>query len=295
VTATVPITAAIAAYERPAGLRRCIEAILTGEVWPAEIVVVDQSVSDDVARALGAYGTDRVPITYHRQAKLGLSASRNAAIMAGQQPIIAFTDDDCVPAAGWLAAAARALGTNDTVSAVAGRVLPFGDEQPGTYIVSPRVGADRMDFRGRATPWVVGTGGNFVVRREWVERVGGFDSRLGAGSPGQAAEDADLIYRLLAAGATIRYEPEAIVFHERQTAAQRLRSRSTYGYGIGAFCGLHLRRGDLYAGRLLLTWLGKQSVALGRAAARGDGFLFRQRMRSLGGGTRGFFHGLRLR
>jgi GT2 family glycosyltransferase len=292
VTPVVPITAAIAAYERPAGLRRCVDAILAGEALPAEIVVVDQSAGDDVERVLADCATGPVPVGYFRQAKLGLSASRNAAVMASRQTVIAFTDDDCVPAAGWLAEVARALKTEPALAAVAGRVLPLGEPRADRFVISPRVGGERVDFRGRVVPWAVGTGGNFTARREWIERIGGFDSRLGAGSPGKAAEDADLIYRLLGAGGAVRYEPDAVVYHERQTAAQRLASRASYGYGIGALCGLHLRRGDAYAARLMVTWLGKQGLALGRAAASRDRFLVRQRLLSLGGGVRGLFYGL---
>lgn len=292
-TRVVPITAAVAAYERPAGLRRCIDAILAGDVVPSEIVVVDQSTGDAVERALDGIRVSEVRVEYLRQAKLGLSASRNAAIWVGREAIFAFTDDDCVPTPGWLSVVGRVLQEHEAIAAVAGRVLPLGEERPGTYVVSPRTSTIRADFRGRVIPWNVGTGGNFAIRRAWIERLGGFDSRLGTGSPGQAAEDADLIYRLLLAGGAIRYEPDAVVLHERQTAAQRLASRASYGHGIGALCGLHLRRGDLAASRLFLTWLARQGQALARAAAKRDGFLVRQRLASLGGGMRGLRYGLR--
>jgi GT2 family glycosyltransferase len=140
----------------------------------------------------------------------------------------------------------------------------------------------------------VGTGGNFAASRAWLDRVGRFDQRLGAGSPGRAAEDADLIYRLLRAGGVVRYDPAAVVYHERLTEALRLRSRWTYGFGIAAACGLWLRRGDLSALGLLGTWAGKQLVLLAGALARRDGFLARQRLLSLRGGARGLLYGLRL-
>ena len=63
---------------------------------------------------------------------------------------------------------------------------------------------------------MAGSGGNFAVRRDVWSGLGGFDERLGAGSTGQAAEDMDFIYRMLAAGETILYEPRAVIYHERQ-------------------------------------------------------------------------------
>jgi GT2 family glycosyltransferase len=294
VSGAADLTAAVPACERPAALARCLDAILGGALLPAELIVVDQSSGGEVAEVVARYRPEGVSVIYLRQPRHGLSASRNAALTRARRPLVAFTDDDCVPAPDWLARAAPLLAANDAVAAVTGRVLPLGEARLGTHVVSPRVGTEPVEFRGRVVPWVVGTGGNVVARRAWLERVGGFDERLGAGSPGRAAEDADLLYRLLRAGATIRYEPGAVVYHERQTEGQRLASRGSYGFGIGALCGLWLRRRDPYAARLLGGWLAKQSVGLVGASLRGDWFLARQRALSLGGGARGVVYGLRL-
>ncbi|HUF34957.1 MAG TPA: glycosyltransferase [Gemmatimonadales bacterium] len=293
-TALVPLTVAVAACDRPEPLRRCLTALASGGVRPAQLLVVDQSGGDGVAAVVHGLAIPGTRVDYLRQPRRGLSASRNAALAAATQSLIAFTDDDCVPAPDWLATVSGVFGESAAPDAVTGRVLPLGEERPGTFVVSPRTATERMDYRGRAVPWTVGTGGNFTARREWLDRVGGFDERLGAGSPGRAAEDADLLYRLLRAGATIRYEPAAVVYHERQTEAQRLASRWGYAHGITALCGLWLRRGDPYALRLLAAWLGHQSGALGTATLRGDWPLARQRVLSLRGGLRGFWYGLRL-
>jgi GT2 family glycosyltransferase len=295
VSTSAPITAAVAACDRPEPLRRCLAALLGGEVLPAELVVVDQSSGAGVEAVVSEMHAPGVELRYVRQPRLGLSASRNAAIASATHPLIAFTDDDCVPAPGWIAAIHEILSPPGAPEAVTGRVLPLGEPRPGTHVVSPRVGTERIDYRGRAVPWAVGTGGNFATRREWLERVGRFDERLGAGSPGRAAEDADLLYRFLRAGATVRYEPAVVVYHERQTEAQRLASRWSYAFGVTALCGLWLRRGDPYAARLLAGWLGHQSRALATATLRGDWHLARQRLLSLRGGGRGLFYGLGLR
>lgn len=288
------ITVAVAACDRPAPLARCLEAIARGATLPAQLVVVDQSADGGVEAEVGTLVVPGVAVHYIRQPRLGLSASRNAALAAATEPVIAFTDDDCVPDRGWLAAVQASLAVSSPPAAVAGRVLPLGEPTPDTYLVSPRVADQPTDYRAGAVPWAVGTGGNFAASRAWLDRVGRFDERLGAGSPGKAAEDADLIYRILRAGGVVRYEPDAVVYHERQTEQQRLRSRWTYGFGIGAACALWVRRGDFGALRLLGTWAGKQVMLLGRALVSRDGFLARQRLLSLRGGTRGLFYGIRL-
>lgn len=245
-----PISAAIATLNRPGGLARCLDAILGGEVLPAEVIVVDQS-ADLASQAVVEQRHSRLPLVYVRQVRQGLSASRNAAFAHALSPIVAMTDDDCVPDAAWIAALARAFAANPDVDGVTGRVLPLGPPRPGHYIVSPRESDTPAVFRGKVVPWRVGTGGNFALRHTAYRRIGGFDERLGAGSPGKAAEDADVMYRLLRDGGQVCYDPSAIVYHEWQSKAQRIRSRGTYGYGIGAACAIWMRDGDGFAAQLL--------------------------------------------
>jgi GT2 family glycosyltransferase len=289
---TADLTVGIATCDRPEALARCLDALLGAATLPAEIIVVDQS-ADDRTRAAVAARARRVPIIYVRQPRAGLSASRNAVVARASRPLIAVTDDDCVPDPAWVEALASAFADSGATAAVTGRVLPLGPHQPGLFAVSARTGGERIDYRGRAAPWVVGTGGNFAVRREWLDRVGAYDERLGAGSPGRAAEDADLIYRLLRAGAMIRYEPAAVVYHERQSLARRLASSAGYGFGVGAFGGIWLRRRDLFAARVVAAWGASQARALTRALAARDWVTVRQRSLNLGGLARGLVYGLR--
>ena len=289
------LTAAVATFDRPDALLRCLDGLLAGQVLPAEVLIVDQSRDDGTQLAVEQRQGGPVPIIYIRQERRGLSASRNAAMTRARHPLVAVIDDDCVPDQGWIAAIERAFASPIAPDAVTGRVLPLGPDVPGLYAVSLRQGTARADFSGKVVPWLVGTGGNFAVKREWLERVGSYDERLGAGSPGQAAEDTELLYRLLCAGARIRYEPDALVYHERQSRARRMRSRWTYGHGIGAFCGMWLRRRDPFALRMLAHWVLGQSEELARAVRHREWLQIRQRLLILGGTVRGLAYGLRLR
>jgi O-antigen biosynthesis protein len=288
----VDVSLAIATLERPTSLSECLDAVLGGTAVPSEVIVVDQGqeerAEDVVARR--AWGPTR-PV-YVRQRRRGLSASRNAAIAEATRPVVAFTDDDCLPDHGWLEAIERAFTSSGYPDAVTGRVLPLGPPTPGTYAISSRLSQARVDFVGRCVPWLVGTGGNFAVRREWFRRIGTFDERLGAGTPGRAAEDADILNRLLVAGATVRYEPDAVIYHRRQERARRLATRWAYGHGIGALCGLRVRRHDPYALGDLGSWVFNLAREGGRGLARRDWDTVYQRGLSLAGTMRGLVYGL---
>jgi GT2 family glycosyltransferase len=288
------VSATIATLDRPAGLARCLDALLSGIVLPAEVIVVDQSENDATKQIVEARQSSGVPIVYVRQARRGLSASRNGALARVSYPLVAITDDDCVPDLEWIAAIVRAFGSEAAPDALTGRVLPCGTESPDTYVVSARESLLRQDFTGKTMPWLIGSGGNFAVKRRCFDRIGGYDEHLGVGSPGKAAEDMDLFYRLLRAGARIRYEPDALVYHERASKARRLRARWTYGYGMGAFCSLWLRRGDLYALRVLVHWLRWQCRDFTIAAVRRQWLEAYQRWLSLGGTVGGLIYGLKV-
>lgn len=287
------LSVAIATMDRPQGLARCLAALDSGVLLPAEVVVVDQSSGDDTEFLVTRQRRGLAPVRYVRQARRGLSASRNTGVQEASYPVIAMTDDDCIPAPDWVAILAGSF-VSPEVNAVSGRVLPYGQEAPGTYAVASRLHPERVRFDRKCPPWLAGSGGNFSVRREDWSDVGGFDERLGAGSAGQAAEDMDFIYRLLAAGKRILYEPAAVIYHERQDIRRRVATRWTYGYGVGAACGKWLRGGDLYALRLLAGWTVWRGREFLGAVRRGHPEARRESRLMLQGTAAGFGYGLGL-
>lgn len=289
---TANLAVAIATMDRPDDLACCLEAILKGDVLPGELVVIDQSAGQDTERLMERFRDAPCQVHYVHQPKRGLSASRNTAIEHSSSPFIAFSDDDCVPDPAWVARLEQAFLSAPFPAAVSGRVLPYGAESPELYSVSPRESTICADYTGKNIPWNVGTGGNFAIQREWLERVGKYDERLGAGSPGKAAEDADMIFRLLRSGGMIRYEPKVVVFHKRQDISRRMTSRWNYGFGIGTFCASWLRRLDFYSAYILASWLSTLSRELLGLTLRGQRQEAQQRVQSLSGTLKGFVYGL---
>ena len=285
------LTVAVATCGRPAGLARCLQALSTGSARPREVIVVDQAPSAEARSAIHSAGSLRT--RYLEQPRLGLSASRNLALTSTVTPLLAVTDDDCVPDSGWVAALVAAFARQPNPAAVTGSIVASGSQPPGMHAVSLRPSLVARDHHGRTLPWDVGSGANFAASTTMLRSLGGWDERLGVGSPGRAAEDIDLILRLLTDGALVRYAPEAVVAHEWQTLDQRLRSRSTYGFGVGARCGLRLRTGDAYAVRMLAAYARLHAVKLARAARRRERALAGEHVRALAALVPGTAYGLR--
>ena len=286
-------TVGVSTLDRPASLARCLDALAAGERQPDEIIVVDQGGNPETRSAVDK--RRRVSrIQYIRQRCRGLSAARNTVLRAARGSVVAVTDDDCVPDRRWLSAIATAFERSPAPDAVSGPVLALGRAAPGTFAVSLRTNSESRDFVGDTLPWLVATGANFAMRRERLLQLGGYDERLGVGTAGLAAEDLDVAVRLLRAGGRIRYEPAAIVLHERQTAARRLETRWSYAHGIGALCGMSCRHGDRFGVVMLVASLQSIARRLLRALAARDAFAARQAGLSLAGTLYGLRYGWRI-
>lgn len=287
----VTIAVAVATMDRPEGLERCVAALLTGESRPDELLIIDQGNEAATQPIIERFRIAGTPIRHISQRARGLSASRNAALASFTSDVLAVTDDDCVPDCCWLAAIRGVFDSAESPDALTGRVLPLGDEMPGTYAVASRISNEAVRYHSRQLPWLVGTGANFVISRSSIQRIGKYDERLGAGSPGRAGEDMDIIFRLLRSGACIAYEPAAIILHERQPVSRRRRTRFFYGHGIGAFCGLWLRR-DAYVVNVAARWVLLRMRLLWRAVLRTEWGRVLDEAVVLRGTVQGFLYGV---
>jgi GT2 family glycosyltransferase len=289
---TAQITVAISTSDRPVALSACLGALLAGAILPAEVIVVDQSRDYRTQAVVERYRLEALPLTYIRHTGHGLGVSQNIAITRAGCPVVAITDDDCVPTADWLATIEASFAHPSRIDALTGRVLPLGPEQPGMYAVSSRMSTASVEFQPNAMPWEIGSGNNFAVKHDWLMRIGGNDERLGPGARGRGGVDMDLFYRLLRAGARIRYEPDALVYHERTSRAGRLSRRAPYGYGMGACCSKWLWLGDFNALRVGMRWMSMRCWRLAGALRQRQWQLAYEEMLVLRGTLAGLVYGL---
>ena len=92
-----------------------------------------------------------------------------------------------------------------------------------------------------------GTGANMTFRPGVIERIGGFDTALGAGTPAMGSEDTLAFTQVLVDGGTIVYQPTAVTHHYHRRDLEGLQKQMV-GYGVGltaAYTSLLLRRPGL--------------------------------------------------
>jgi len=288
------IAVAISTRDRPAALGQCLESLAAGARRPDEIVVVDQSAGWESSGVAARWRDAGLTIQYERHEARGLGAAQNVAFARARHPIIAVLDDDCIADPSWLHVVASRMGDRVDLDGVTGRVLPLDAVGARTFAVSSRSSIVRREFSGRALPWEVGSGNNFAVRRDALMRIGGCDERLGPGSPTQGGVDMDLFHRLLRGGNRILYEPDAIVYHERQTREDRRARRPMYGRGMGAAIAIWHRQGDSSSGYVLREWTKLRLRQMRLAAARGDWADVRDEVTMLVSTARGLSQGWKL-
>ena len=122
----VNIAVVIPTLNRPAELTRCLESLFQGTVLPAEVLIIDQGEYHVVEPLIQRFRSHySVPIIHCSQSWKGLSAARNFASSQVRCPVIAFTDDDCMPASNWLEYIDQIMTAFSTVDGVTGSILPL--------------------------------------------------------------------------------------------------------------------------------------------------------------------------
>ena len=159
--------------------------------------------------------------------KAGLSFARNAAVAAAPGEILAWIDDDEYADPNWLAEVARALADHPEADVVSGVIVPaeletqaqlwfeqFGGHSKGRGFKPDVFSPATAHIQSPLYPLPpFGTGANMTFRPGVIERIGGFDTALGAGTPAMGSEDTLAFTQVLVGGGTIVYQPTAVTHH----------------------------------------------------------------------------------
>ena len=131
----------------------------------------------------------------------GPAANRNNGAAQARGEFLAFTDDDCLPAPGWLAAYAEAI-------------------EPQTLVYEGRTTCEAGIKSPLETAPTNLNGGylwscNMMIQRALFEEMGGFDARF----PGAHMEDVDLRERIKARDLRFPFVRAAVIDHPPRRVA----------------------------------------------------------------------------
>jgi GT2 family glycosyltransferase len=188
----------IPTYNRDADLYKCLDCLreyferpkLKQRSFDAEVIVSDDARQKELQRYLALH----YPwVRYLEGPRRGPAANRNNGASKARGEWLVFTDDDCLPCAGWLDI--------------------FHASSHKARVLEGRTNADRARERlDEESP--INAGGylwscNFAITRALFESLGGFDENF----PFAAMEDMDLKKRIDDAGEKVPFLSDAVVVH----------------------------------------------------------------------------------
>ena len=202
-TSSPRVSVVIPTRNRASYLPALLTALDAQTYRPLEVIVVDDASSDGTAELLARWEGEGRQVERLEQ-PAGSYAARNRGWRVASGELIAFTDDDCVPEPGWLAALIDAMTSTEVVAAQGITWAGPGRGTPFTH---------QIEQRSPGPPYRTC---NMVYRRAVLERLNGFE-------PMRWYADNILGLRAAALG-PIAFAPDAIVNHPPRPRDWRTRS-----------------------------------------------------------------------
>lgn len=211
------VSVVMAARDAQDTIGRALEALRAqdlSEGW--EVVVVDDGSTDSTAQIASQVADADPRFRLVSQSSAGPAEARNRGVAEARGELLAFTDADCFPVPGWLAAGMAAARDVDLVQ---GAVGPDPGHPAGPFDRSVWVSAEVGLYETA----------NLFVRRSAFERAGGFEDWLRPRHGKALAEDVWLGWRVRRGGGGTVFSQEAAVHHAvfgrsaREYVQERLR------------------------------------------------------------------------
>jgi GT2 family glycosyltransferase len=248
----------VATRNRGKKISALIESVVANVARDFEMVIVDQSTSDETKIAVAPFLADP-RIRYVSSELAGTSRARNLGISLTSAPFIVITDDDCIVPVHWLGGLTQPFEDCPRVGVVFCNVDPVPVSTPGytPHVHFPRnrtISTASMAWSSARRGLSLGAG--MAIRRRVVQEVGGFDEVLGPGAIFGAAEDNDLSWRALIRGWWVYQNSEVTVLHDGLRTFDELRSLVERDfYGVGGTIAKYLKSGHWQVATLILSWL----------------------------------------
>ncbi|HSW61303.1 MAG TPA: glycosyltransferase family A protein [bacterium] len=204
-------------YRRKIMLEQCLRSIIDQNYdrHLFEIIVVDNSQDGSACEVVEEINrSSDIRIVWINEKKQGLVYARHAGAKIAKYDILVFTDDDAVLDKNWLSEINRSFEKNDEIIAVAGRIEIKWDETPPEWIIEYEPYLGKLNYGDE--PFIANdiqiNGGNFIIRKEMLFRLKGFN-------PDQVGEylvgdgETGLLRKMYKEKCLIGWSPKALMYH----------------------------------------------------------------------------------
>ena len=277
------VSVVVPVLDAPEALAACLAALSSQVAAPPfEVVVVDDGSCRDLQPARVAWHGPGELVWRRLPVNRGPAAARNHGVAAARGEVVLFTDADCRPDPGWVAALSRPLLTQPDVVGAKG-CYRSGQRDRWARLA-------QVEFEERYELLAAAGDIDFIdtysgaYRRAALLAVGGFDEAY----PVPDNEDVDLAFRVHARGGRFVFVREACVVHRHREGCWRyLRLKLGRGFWRMKVYARHpgkAGRESYTPGGLKLQLL-LAPLLLGAAVAGLTGGRWRRTVRGVGGGV----------
>ena len=277
----------IPSHNRGAQLERTVRSVMRAEQAPAlraRITVICNDCTDDSHQRLARLQAERPDsLRVVDEPRRGKSVALNTGIAATSGDLVGMIDDDEEVESNWLRVIAESF-QDERLEYIGGPYLacwetpppPWAPDDYPAVLGSADNGPVARDY-DRHFPGIL-KGGNAVIRRRTLRRVGPYAEQLGPGTLSRllSCEDEEMYLRLLEDGARGRYVPELLIRHHvsiaRFTASYFRRWCFWRGVSRGLMDRAHPLPVAYLAGvpRFLVGRAARSVINLGRGLVRGQ-------------------------
>lgn len=221
----------IPTLNRTEELERCIISLNNLLYKDYEIIIIDQSSNDETRNMIKRYNN----VIYRKISISSSSAARNEGIKIAWGEYVCFLDDDAEYPEDYLNIILDSIEKNTDICGICGRILEKGTKK--AYLRKMElINSGKMSIKD----FDIVAGAALVLNLKILKKVGLFDERFGVNCEFGAAEEADLVLRLIYDDFCVYYIKEAVVYHPCPNIKNYTNHKIfNYGTGYGALCKKH--------------------------------------------------------
>lgn len=218
------ISVIVCTYNRADILKMCLQSLFTQTALPKcfEVIVVDNSSTDNTKGVIENFQRTEGNLRYVLETKQGLSHARNCGYKNALGQWVAYMDDDGLPAPDYIKKSLDIINDFD-FDCFGGRYTAWyrnpkpkwlSDDFGSSIILKEKTSILENDYN---------SGGIIFFKKQVLEDVGGFSSRLGmSGKKIAYGEETEVQKKMRDKGFKIGYSPDVVMEHLVSDAKLRL-------------------------------------------------------------------------
>lgn len=177
--APLSLSIIVCTLDRPGLLGNCMESLFTqlSEKLTVEIIVVDGSRTDETRKLMATYSARSRFVRYFFEEKKGHSAARNRGYIESSGEYLIYLDDDAILPADYMENVIQVIRMH-TPDILGGPVYPYYTT-PKPWWFSDEFEIRKYENQSGFSSHCGISGGNFIIRKRILEKLGLFDPSYG--------------------------------------------------------------------------------------------------------------------